>query len=115
MLLVFNKTDVARHDFAVEWMEDYEAFQEALDTDTSYASQLSRSLSLVSFVGHCSLPTSSSLQLGYASLKKSGCRPTIVSSAASTVEIAYSTLAAHSSVCNLLCCLAHACMLIMHM
>lgn len=48
LLLVYNKTDVARHDFALEWMKDYEAFQTALDDDPMYASQLSRSLSLVS-------------------------------------------------------------------
>jgi len=47
LLLVFNKVDVARHEFAVEWMRDYEAFSEALQKDTSYAATLSRSLSLV--------------------------------------------------------------------
>ena len=48
LLLVFNKTDVRPHEFALEWMRDSDSFNEALDTDTSYASQLSRSLSLVS-------------------------------------------------------------------
>ncbi|CAL8469834.1 g9376 [Coccomyxa elongata] len=47
LLLVFNKVDVARHEFAVEWMRDYEAFSEALQKDTTYAATLSRSLSLV--------------------------------------------------------------------
>lgn len=45
--MVYNKTDVARHDFAVEWMKDYESFQAALEDDPVYASQLSKSLSLV--------------------------------------------------------------------
>ena len=45
--MVYNKTDVARHDFAVEWMKDYESFQAALNEDPMYASQLSKSLSLV--------------------------------------------------------------------
>ena len=47
MLLVFNKTDVCEHDFAVEWMGSFEAFHAALDAESTYASSLSRSLSLV--------------------------------------------------------------------
>ncbi|GFZ42356.1 Hydrolase acting on GTP to facilitate cellular and subcellular movement [Saitozyma sp. JCM 24511] len=31
-ILVFNKTDVQPHDFALEWMTDFEAFQAALGT-----------------------------------------------------------------------------------
>ena len=48
LLLVFNKVDVARHHFALDWMADFETFHEALQADSSYASSLSRSLSLVS-------------------------------------------------------------------
>lgn len=29
-LLVFNKTDVQDHEFAVDWMRDFEVFQDAL-------------------------------------------------------------------------------------
>lgn len=47
MLLVFNKTDVSRHDFALDWMADFETFHVALQADSSYASTLSKSLSLV--------------------------------------------------------------------
>eukprot|EP00199_Chlamydomonas_sp_CCMP681_P006903 CAMPEP_0119113336 /NCGR_PEP_ID=MMETSP1180-20130426/43575_1 /TAXON_ID=3052 ORGANISM="Chlamydomonas cf sp, Strain CCMP681" /NCGR_SAMPLE_ID=MMETSP1180 /ASSEMBLY_ACC=CAM_ASM_000741 /LENGTH=273 /DNA_ID=CAMNT_0007101329 /DNA_START=84 /DNA_END=902 /DNA_ORIENTATION=+ len=47
MLLVFNKVDVMRHDFAVEWMEDFDTYHEALEKDATYAATLSRSLSLV--------------------------------------------------------------------
>ena len=47
LLLVFNKTDVTDHSFALEWMKDYENFSEALESDSTYASTLSRSLSMV--------------------------------------------------------------------
>ncbi|ORZ03841.1 hypothetical protein BCR43DRAFT_520914 [Syncephalastrum racemosum] len=46
-ILVFNKTDVVSHDFAVEWMNDFEKFQEALAQDTSYMSSLMNSMSLM--------------------------------------------------------------------
>ncbi|OQR96634.1 GPN-loop GTPase 1 [Achlya hypogyna] len=48
-IVLFNKTDVVTHDFAVDWMTDFEAFQTALDqtNEESYMNTLSRSLSLV--------------------------------------------------------------------
>ncbi|KAF8321106.1 hypothetical protein DL93DRAFT_2072794 [Clavulina sp. PMI_390] len=59
-ILVFNKTDVEPHAFALEWMQDFEAFQRALlehgaqkgqggygDGEPSYMDSLMNSMSLV--------------------------------------------------------------------
>ncbi|KAJ6768495.1 GPN-LOOP GTPASE [Salix koriyanagi] len=46
LVLAFNKIDVAQHQFALEWMEDFEAFQGAMRSDDSYMSTFSQSLSL---------------------------------------------------------------------
>ncbi|KAI0631803.1 XPA-binding protein 1 [Trametes polyzona] len=55
-ILVFNKTDVQPHDFALEWMHDFEAFQAALAThkgttddegEPTYMNSLMNSMSLV--------------------------------------------------------------------
>ena len=46
-VLVFNKTDVVPHEFAIEWMKDYESFQAALQEDTTYMSSLVNSMCLV--------------------------------------------------------------------
>lgn len=47
IVVVFNKTDIVDHNFALEWMTDFEVFQEAVDADKSYASTLTRSMGLV--------------------------------------------------------------------
>lgn len=48
LVVVFNKIDIASHEFAVEWMTDYDAFQDALaeEKDQSYMTSLIRSMSL---------------------------------------------------------------------
>jgi hypothetical protein len=46
-IIVFNKTDVVSHEFAVEWMTDYESFQNALQDNTTYMGSLINSMCLM--------------------------------------------------------------------
>ena len=50
LVVCFNKIDVVSHDFCLDWMRDYEAFQQALDdhaASSGFYGSLTRSLSLV--------------------------------------------------------------------
>lgn len=53
-ILVFNKIDVTRHEFALDWMKDFESFQDALEKERweggdngNYLNSLMNSMSLV--------------------------------------------------------------------
>lgn len=71
--IVLNKADIISPDYAIEWMTDYQSYQEALDDDESYSSSLSRSLSLVLdefYEDVAAIPFSSLLGTGILDLYK---------------------------------------------
>lgn len=57
LVLVFNKVDVVKHDFALEWLADWEALHAAVETEKGYAGSLVRSMALVLEEFYSSLET----------------------------------------------------------
>lgn len=45
-IVAMNKIDVVDNKYAIEWMEDFDVFQEALQAERSYVSNLAQSMSL---------------------------------------------------------------------
>jgi len=45
-VIVMNKIDIVEHSYAIEWMHDFEAFQEALDKQSGYINTLIHSMAL---------------------------------------------------------------------
>jgi hypothetical protein len=46
LLATFNKIDILNHEFAVEWMRDFDKLDQALSQQTTYMASFSRSMAL---------------------------------------------------------------------
>jgi len=47
LLVCFNKIDVVSHQFAVDWMKNFDSYTEALASEQSYSASLARSMCLM--------------------------------------------------------------------
>jgi len=47
LILVFTKTDIVKHDFALEWMTNHEVFEDACRSNDTYMGNFTQSMSLM--------------------------------------------------------------------
>jgi len=47
LILVFTKTDIVKHDFTIEWMTNFESFEEACKVNDTYMGNFTQSMSLM--------------------------------------------------------------------
>lgn len=67
LIVVLNKIDLQSHQFIIDWMKDFDKFEEAIENEQDYISSLTRSLALVLDTFYAELKT-----VGVSSVKGLG-------------------------------------------